>query len=157
MANRLTVFRAIIGLPVILLLANEKLYLAWIFILIGGLSDYADGALSRKAGGGSIFGSRLDPLADKLLLIAPLLWISAKGIVPLWSIWILISRELIVSNWRSSQESGGPASFGGKFKTLLQFLSILLLIWPHGWVSNKIGEYITNIGLLFFWLSLLLS
>ena len=121
MANRLTVFRAIIGLPVILLLANEKLYLAWIFILLGGLSDYADGALSRKAGGGSIFGSRLDPLADKLLLIAPLLWISAKGIVPLWSIWILISRELIVSNWRSSQESGGPASFAVNLKLYFSF------------------------------------
>lgn len=81
--------------------------------------------------------ARLDPLTDKVLIAAPLLWFAASGILPLWAIWILLARELLISGWRAGASDGAPASWGGKAKTILQFLSLLLLLWPPGWVGQS--------------------
>jgi phosphatidylserine synthase len=75
LADGLTVGRAVIGLPLILALIADQTLLAWCLLLIGGLSDAADGWLARRAGGGSVWGARLDPLTDKILISAPLLWL----------------------------------------------------------------------------------
>ena len=92
--------------------------LAWGLLLLGGLSDAADGWLARRAGGGSVWGARLDPLTDKVLILAPLLWLGAQGALPLWAVWLLLARELLISGWRAGQGSGGPASWSGKAKTI---------------------------------------
>jgi CDP-diacylglycerol--glycerol-3-phosphate 3-phosphatidyltransferase len=75
----------------------------------------------------------LDPLTDKLLISAPLLWLGATAQLPLLAVWLLLARELLISGWRAQQGTGGPASLGGKAKTILQFLSLLLLLWPSSW------------------------
>ena len=152
MANGLTVARALLGLPLILALSHGQIALAWILLLLGGLSDWADGVLARQAGGGSVWGARLDPLTDKILIVAPLLWLGAKGILPLWAIWLLLARELLISGWRAAETSGGPASWSGKAKTILQFTSLLLLLWPWGAAS-----WAQLIGWWMFWPSLLLA
>lgn len=133
LADGLTVARALIGLPLLLALAGGLGGLAWILLLLGGLSDWADGALARRAGGGSAWGARLDPLTDKILISAPLLWLAAAGRLPLWAVWLLLARELLISGWRAGQGNGGPASRSGKAKTVLQFLAMLLLLWPGSW------------------------
>jgi len=152
LANGLTLGRAGLGLPLILALSHGQIPLAWILLLLGGLSDWADGVLARKAGGGSVWGARLDPLTDKILIAAPLLWLGAKGILPLWAIWLLLARELLISGWRAAATSGGPASWSGKAKTILQFTSLLLLLWPWGAAS-----WAQLIGWWLFWPSLLLA
>ncbi len=152
LADGLTVARALVGLPLILALTSGQLSLAWVLLLLAGLSDWADGALARRAGGGSVWGARLDPLTDKILIAAPLLWLGAQATLPLWAIWLLLARELLVSGWRAAASSGGPASWGGKAKTILQFSSLLLLLWPWsgaGWAQL--------IGWWLFWPSLLLA
>ncbi len=152
LANGLTVARALVGLPLILALTSGQPSLAWVLLLLAGLSDWADGALARRAGGGSVWGARLDPLTDKILIAAPLLWLGAEGILPLWAIWLLLARELLISGWRAAASSGGPASWGGKAKTILQFSSLLLLLWPWsgaGWAQL--------VGWWLFWPSLLLA
>jgi CDP-diacylglycerol--glycerol-3-phosphate 3-phosphatidyltransferase len=121
LADGLTVGRALVGLPLLLALAAGQPALAWILLALGGLSDAADGWLARRAGGGSVWGARLDPLTDKILISAPLLWLGASGGLPLWAVWLLLARELLISGWRANQSSGGPASLGGKAKTILQF------------------------------------
>ncbi|HJN36626.1 MAG TPA: CDP-alcohol phosphatidyltransferase family protein, partial [Prochlorococcaceae cyanobacterium Fu_MAG_50] len=73
MADGLTLARAVAGLPLMLFLLTDHQVLAWLLLLLGGLSDAADGWLARRAGGGSTWGARLDPLADKLLIAAPLI------------------------------------------------------------------------------------
>ena len=115
-------------------------------------------------GGGSEWGARLDPLTDKILIAAPLLWIGAEGRLPLWAIWLLLARELLISGWRSAATGGGPASLGGKAKTILQFASLLLLLWPNSWGAALDGENSFGLpGLLhlsgywLFWPSLLLA
>ena len=152
LADGLTLGRAALGLPLILALTGGQLALAWLLLLLGGLSDWVDGVLARRAGGGSVWGARLDPLTDKILITAPLLWLGAKGMVPLWAIWLLLARELLISGWRAAETSGGPASWSGKAKTVLQFTSLLLLLWPWagaGWTQL--------VGWWLFWPSLALA
>jgi len=148
LADALTIGRAVAGLPLILALASNASELAWWLLLLAGLSDAADGWLARRAGGGSVWGARLDPLTDKILITAPLLWLAAQQVLPLWAIWLLLARELLISGWRADQGSGGPASWSGKAKTILQFAALLLLLWPNDW-----GASLTWL----FWPSLLLA
>ena len=68
-ANGLTIGRALLGLPMVIALGQGQASLAWILLLVGGLSDWADGWLARRAGGGSIWGAQLDPLTDKNFLL----------------------------------------------------------------------------------------
>jgi CDP-diacylglycerol--glycerol-3-phosphate 3-phosphatidyltransferase len=157
LADLLTIARAVLGLPLLLALASGWQTLAWLLLLLGGLSDAADGALARRAGGGSVWGARLDPLTDKILISAPLLWLAAQGALPLWAVWLLLARELMISGWRAAQGSGGPASWSGKAKTVLQFTSLLLLLWPSGWGSAPLVTWLRWSGWLLFWPSLLLA
>ncbi len=153
----MTLFRIVIGLPVIIALGSKNLYVAWILILLGGFSDIADGVLARRAGKTSDWGARLDPLADKILLLAPLLWLAKESILPIWSIWVLITRELIISLWRSYQDKGGPASLAGKTKTILQFISILLMIWPNELGGEEFAKFLQILGCYLFWVSLIIA
>ena len=114
LANGLTVGRAIAGFPLILALQAGAGGLAWWLLLLAGFSDAADGWLARRAGGGSSWGARLDPLTDKILIAAPLLWRASSGKLPLWAVWLLLARELLISGWRSQAEDGAPASSSGK-------------------------------------------
>ena len=157
LADALTVGRALVGLPLIVALSSGGHALAWWLLLLGGLSDAADGALARRAGGGSVWGARLDPLTDKILILAPLLWLGAAGSLPLWAIWLLLARELLISGWRAGQGSGGPASWSGKAKTILQFVSLLLLLWPQSWGPGAAVAALHQAGWVLFWPSLLLA
>ncbi|MCP9791835.1 CDP-alcohol phosphatidyltransferase family protein [Vulcanococcus limneticus Candia 3F8] len=162
-ADALTIGRAVLGLPLLLALAAGWQGLAWWLLLLGGISDAADGWLARRAGGGSVWGARLDPLTDKILISAPLLWLAAQDSLPLWAVWLLLARELLISGWRAGQGSGGPASWSGKAKTILQFAALLLLLWPSGWGGTlTIGGaalvgLLHGLGWLLFWPSLLLA
>jgi CDP-diacylglycerol--glycerol-3-phosphate 3-phosphatidyltransferase len=151
-ADGLTVARAVLGLPLLLALVTGQLWLGWLLLLLGGLSDWADGWLARRSGGGSVWGARLDPLTDKILISAPLLWLGAIGRLPLWAVWLLLTRELLISGWRAGQGDGGPASLTGKAKTVLQFSSLLLLLWP-----GPGAELVQAVGWWLFWPSLLLA
>jgi CDP-diacylglycerol--glycerol-3-phosphate 3-phosphatidyltransferase len=164
LADGLTAGRALLGLPLILALSADWQGLAWVLLLLGGLSDAADGALARRAGGGSVWGARLDPLTDKILILAPLLSLGGNGTLPLWAIWLLLARELLISGWRAGQGSGGPASWGGKAKTILQFASLLLLLWPDNWAADLRGPnsfglpaLLHLLGYGLFWPALLLA
>ena len=153
-ANGLTVARAIAGLPLILALQHGYSSLAWWLLLLAGLSDAADGWLARRAGGGSSWGARLDPLTDKVLIAAPLLWLASEDVLPLWAVWLLLARELLISGWRSQANDGAPASAAGKAKTILQFLSLLMMLWPASWIGQA---GIVPLGWLLFWPSLLMA
>lgn len=156
-ANGLTIGRALLGLPMVIALGQGQASLAWILLLVGGLSDWADGWLARRAGGGSIWGAQLDPLTDKIFLLAPLLWLTQQQRLPLWVLWLLISRELLISSWRGGQASGGAASMTGKAKTLLQFAALLLMLWPQKWLPPQVVSTIHGLGWCLFWPSLLLA
>lgn len=154
LADGLTVLRGLLGLPLLVALQLGWGGLAWVLLLLGGLSDAADGWLARRSGGGSVWGARLDPLTDKLLICAPLLWLASQARLPLVAVWLLLARELLISGWRAQQGSGGPASWGGKVKTILQFLSLLLLLWPVSWPAHSLAW---SLGWWLFWPALVLA
>tara|TARA_B100000965_G_scaffold390909_1_gene398407 strand:+ start:826 stop:1395 length:570 start_codon:yes stop_codon:yes gene_type:complete len=155
--NGLTLFRILLGLPVIFMLNKGNNDIFVLLILIGGLTDFLDGYFARKYNHQSVFGAKLDPLADKILILGPMIWLAHERLVPVWAIWLLISRELLITSWRSDKKSGGPASFQGKCKTTLQFVSIILLLWPQNWGSANTINNINSIGYLSFWLCLFLT
>ena len=155
--NGLTISRILLGLPIIILLKNGYNDLFVFLILIAGLTDFLDGYFARKYDHKSVFGAKLDPLADKILLIGPMIWLVHENLVPLWAIWLIISRELLVTSWRSDKDSGGPASIQGKYKTTFQFSSIILLLWPKSWGTIYTIYIINKIGYISFWIAFILT
>tara|TARA_Y100001968_G_C19284422_1_gene680913 strand:+ start:224 stop:784 length:561 start_codon:yes stop_codon:yes gene_type:complete len=155
-SNGISITRILIGFPLVLTLANRNYIISILIIIIGAITDYLDGFIARKFNCKSSFGAKIDPLADKIFLLGPLIWIAYENYVPIWSIWILISRELIITGWRSNISSGAPASIYGKYKTVLLFLSIILLIWPQS-LSYKYDILINRIGYFAFWVSFILA
>tara|TARA_B100000579_G_scaffold365024_1_gene324200 strand:- start:176 stop:748 length:573 start_codon:yes stop_codon:yes gene_type:complete len=155
--NGLTISRILLGLPIILALKSGNNDVFILLMLIGGLTDFLDGYLARKYNKQSAIGAKLDPLADKIILLGPMIWLAHENLVPLWSIWLLISRELIITSWRSDKRSGGPASIQGKYKTVLQFVSTILLLWPIYWGDTKSIVIINKIGYISYWICFFLT
>ena len=155
--NGLTIARIFLGLPVVLTLKNGENDIFILLMIISGLTDFFDGYFARKYNHKSIFGAKLDPLADKIVLLGPMIWLVHEGIIPLWAIWLVISRELLITSWRSGKPSGEPASIQGKYKTTLQFLSIIFLFWPNNWGSTLLIYIINKIGFYLFWIAFILS
>ena len=155
--NALTISRILLGLPIVFALISGNNDIFIFLILIGALTDFFDGYFARKYNHQSSLGAKLDPLADKILLLGPMVWLVHENLLPLWAIWLLISRELLITSWRSDKTSGGPASIQGKYKTTLQFISITLLLWPQNWGNNFTIYIFNRIGYISFWICLFLS
>ncbi len=95
------------------------------------ITDLLDGYLARRMGVVSVLGKFLDPLADKLLVTAALVWMVPMGRIPEWAVVLLIGREISITGLRSIASSEGvviAAGEGGKSKTALQMVGILCLI-----------------------------
>tara|TARA_B100000965_G_scaffold325356_1_gene287604 strand:+ start:6814 stop:7386 length:573 start_codon:yes stop_codon:yes gene_type:complete len=155
--NGLTISRILLGLPIIFTLKSGNNGISILLIVIGGLTDFFDGYFARKYNHQSALGAKLDPLADKILIIGPMIWLAIEDLVPLWAIWLLISRELLITSWRSDKASGGPASIQAKYKTTLQFISIILLLWPESWGGIYTVFIINKIGYILFWICLIIA
>ena len=155
--NGLTISRILLGLPIIISLSNGHNVVFIFLILIAGFTDFLDGYFARQFDHQSTFGAKLDPLADKILLIGPMIWLVHENLVPLWAIWLIISRELLITSWRAEKTSGGPASIQGKYKTTFQFTSIILLLWPKSWGSINTIYFINKIGYISFWIAFFLT
>ena len=157
LANIISISRLGLGFLIVILLESNKKEIAFLFFLLGGLTDVIDGWIARKADGGSKIGAILDPLTDKIFIIAPFLWLVSQNIIPAWSLWLLISREIIISAWRSLETGINPASLGGKLKTFLQFISISLMIWPIEWGNLDFSNTLNLLGYLLYWPSLVIT
>ena len=94
----------------------------------------------------------MDPLADKLLVCSALICLIELGQIPAWMVLIIISREFIISGFRLVASDNGvviAASYWGKWKTVFQMVSVILLI-----VNVEALSMITNIAL---WIALALT
>jgi CDP-diacylglycerol--glycerol-3-phosphate 3-phosphatidyltransferase len=103
--------------------------------LIGGATDGVDGYIARRYGAVSRTGQWLDPLADKLLVAAPVLTLAATARFPVWAAAIFLVREAAISILRVVLGLRGialPASRSAKVKTALQLAAIALYILPLG-------------------------
>ncbi len=100
-----------------------------VFLLAAG-TDWLDGYLARKLNQVTDLGKFLDPLVDKLLVLAPLLLLVEMGRIPAWSVFVILARELTIAGWRVNQTSISGANLWGKLKTVSQIAAIALLLAP---------------------------
>jgi len=132
--NIISIFRAILVLPIALLLLDASWAKAAILILIAGISDAIDGYLARRFNWQSQLGAILDPLADKLLIMIIFIIMAYKGIIPLWLSGLVVGRDLIILTgamayrWLTKDIDIKPL-FISKLNTALQILFVLLLLY----------------------------
>jgi CDP-diacylglycerol---glycerol-3-phosphate 3-phosphatidyltransferase len=137
-ANLLTLARlALVPVFVVLLLAERGHDTGWrlaataVFV-VAALTDRFDGSIARRRGLVTRFGTIADPIADKALMGAALVGLSALGDLPWWVTVVIAARELGVTALRFWVLRHGviAASRGGKLKTLAQSLAIGLYLLP---------------------------
>jgi CDP-diacylglycerol--glycerol-3-phosphate 3-phosphatidyltransferase len=143
--NRLTMFRMIL-IPLIV----GSLYLslldyfwikdslkntlgwvaAWTFV-VAAITDFFDGYIARKRKIVTVFGSFLDPMADKFLVVSSLILLQGMERIPVWVVIILVLREMYITGLRLLATERGfaiPVGEWGKWKTASQMVSIPLLM-----------------------------
>lgn len=98
-------------------------WVALVSFVIAAISDFVDGWLARKLGLVTAIGKLMDPLADKILVGAAYIYLSAQGLCPVWVSVVIIGREFLVTGLRQiALESGQiiAADRLGKWKTGIQ-------------------------------------
>ncbi len=137
--NLLSLFRiAIIPLLVYILTYTNRLAsaIAALLFLVAAATDYLDGYLARRNKMVSNLGKVLDPLADKLMIVATLIMLAAmdrpdNAIVPAWLVVVVVARETAVTILRGIALTEGivmEAETLGKYKLVLQATAVFALI-----------------------------
>jgi CDP-diacylglycerol--glycerol-3-phosphate 3-phosphatidyltransferase len=105
---------------------------------VASLTDWADGYLARRRQQITMLGQVIDPLADKLLILAALLSLVHMDLAPPWMVAVILGREFAVTALRNLSFARGvamPASWLGKVKMVSQVVAILALILSRGQVA----------------------
>ena len=154
LANKLTVFRMIL-VPLIVIasflwtdisiygVTVSMIVMDAIFI-VASITDKLDGYIARSRNQVTTFGKFLDPLADKILVLAAMVILVEAGKIPAWIPIIVLAREFLVSGYRLvAVEKGGKviaASIWGKLKTVTQMLALILVFID----TNRFFEFAFN-------------
>ena len=133
--NKLTIFRIIL-VPIMVIITFFDIDIKWILVdaifILASLTDKLDGYIARSRNLVTTFGKFLDPIADKILVLAAMLILVEAAKLPAWIPIIVLFREFIVSGYRLvAVEKGGKvvaASVWGKLKTVTQMVALVLAI-----------------------------
>lgn len=141
--NRLTILRMLlVPLIMVFLLMDvfkgaavltvpvSNIFAAVIFV-VASLTDWLDGRIARKHHMVTSFGKVMDPLADKLLVVAVILCFVSRGIFPVWCAMIILARDFLVTGMRVVAVAEGlsvAANMWGKVKTSIQMMAMILII-----------------------------
>ncbi len=167
--NILTMMRiAIIPLLAALLLSPSRSAGFWAAALfaVASTTDWLDGYLARRMGIVTIFGKFLDPIADKLIVMAALIMILPFNRVPAWIVLVILAREIVITGLRGIASSEGiiiVASDLGKYKTIFQIVAILglLLHYDYSWFFGIPHTLLTvnmhNVGMFYLWIATVLT
>jgi CDP-diacylglycerol--glycerol-3-phosphate 3-phosphatidyltransferase len=166
--NLLTMGR-IVMIPLFLWLLDSETpracFWAAVVFALAAVTDILDGYLARKLGIVSVLGKFLDPLADKLIVMASLVWMVPMGRIAPWAVVILIGREISVTGLRSIAASEGvviSAGQEGKTKTALQMIGIIALVLGYPYHLSYLGfdlgvVDLVHVGRVLIYLSLIFS
>ncbi|WP_109473238.1 CDP-diacylglycerol--glycerol-3-phosphate 3-phosphatidyltransferase [Ornithinimicrobium cavernae] len=148
--NALTVLR-ILMIPLFLWLlmrdqGESDAHRWWAAVVFGvaSLTDWLDGDLARRRQLVTTFGKVADPIADKALMGSALIGLSLLGSLPWWVTVVILVRELGITGLRFWVIRRGviAASKGGKLKTMLQAIGLLLLILPLTGILHLLGLWV---------------
>ena len=149
----------IFAIPVfIVVFLLDYRYAATVIFVLSALTDMLDGHIARKHNLVTNFGTLMDPLADKLLVMSALICLAQVGDVAGWMVIVILGREFIITGMRQVAAAQGiviAAGTTGKIKTITQMIAIPLLIlenWPFSLLSVKIP-----MDTIFLWIALIMT
>ena len=135
-ANKLTMLRVAM-IPAFLLVLYLQVpgaaYWAMGIFIVASVTDWVDGYVARHYNQTTDFGKFMDPLADKCLVTAAMLWFVEVGQMPAWALLIVIVREFGVSGLRMVAATNGTviaAAWSGKIKTASTMVCLVLMFLP---------------------------
>lgn len=145
-ASKITLVRvALIPLYMIFMYLSGGVIGLWMWLalavfIIASLTDYVDGQIARKRNQVSDFGKFLDPLADKLLVIAAMAMFCEWGVMPAWALMLVLTREFAVTGLRLIAVGKGnviAAGWSGKIKTASTMIGLCVMMGFPGiaWLS----------------------
>lgn len=135
--NIISLMRLLAVMPVLYLLLEREFGWALFLFAAAGFSDGLDGFLAKHYGWQSRLGGILDPLADKVLLVASFLVLGALMLIPVWLVSAVVFRDLLIVggavlyNYRVEEVEAAPTLMS-KLNTALQILLIVLVIMDSG-------------------------
>lgn len=150
--NKLTIFRIIL-VPIMVIIPffniDGEMFnipITWLLIdlifIIASITDKLDGYLARSRNEVTTFGKFLDPIADKILVLAAMIMLVETTKLPAWIPIIVLFREFIVSGYRliAVEKSGNviAASIWGKLKTVTQMLGLIIALID----VNSFGKFL---------------
>ena len=159
--NALAFFRILLAPLMFFMLVNApgiftQIHISWInyfaalIFVIASVTDFFDGYIARSWDQKTKLGAILDPLADKMLILAAFLGLMMLGRASAWAVYLILVREFFVTGFRVVMASDGvevAASMAGKVKTVSQMFAVgfLLMSWPGGelllWIAVALTLY----------------
>ena len=155
LANKFTMIRILL-IPIFLILLYSGIpynhYIAVFVFILAAITDAIDGHIARSQGIVTDFGKLFDPLADKLLVFAAIMWFVGQGTFPVWAALLVIIREFMVTGIRMVAGVKGnviAAGFLGKMKTVVTMIVLPIMFLP----SAKPFEQFINWDIISPWLN----
>jgi len=148
--NLISMLRIVLVAPVVWALGTEQFALALILFAVAGISDGLDGFLAKHYHWESRLGSILDPIADKLLLVASFATLTWLGALPMWLLWLVLARDIIIIggglayHYKVGQFDLTPL-WSSKINTTLQIALVLLVIVHQQWFEGL--DQLVTIGI----------
>src|SRR4029078_5829389 len=159
----LSIFRILLVPPLVVVLLTKFEGKEWWglgLFLLAAVMDFLDGYLARRRQKFTLVGTLLDPAADKILISAAFISLgemdhtSGHTVVPAWIVVVIIARMFAVTSLRNSAADEYlviQAAFWGKVKTIVQIVSIALLI-----IYNQLGEF-RHLAPISLWVALVVK
>jgi CDP-diacylglycerol--glycerol-3-phosphate 3-phosphatidyltransferase len=159
-ADQLTIARAA-SVPVVVVLYAWNFpghdYWATAVFCVAMTTDWFDGRLARRQGRSSSVGTLLDPIADKVLVLAALVMLIAEGVAPAWMVAAIVVREVLVTGLRQAAIERGvvlAARDLGKLKTWAQAVAAALAGFAAaGAWTDRIAWWALLVAVILTWLS----
>lgn len=152
--NKLTMLRIVLAPLFVLFMAiplesTWPKYVALAIYILASVTDFLDGYIARSRKLITKFGKITDPLADKLLVSAGFVTLTAAGIIPAWITFIILFRDFTVSSLRMfavNNNSDVAAVWSGKVKTVFQLIGIILGIFSlaYGFENVAMFDFVTK-------------
>jgi CDP-diacylglycerol---glycerol-3-phosphate 3-phosphatidyltransferase len=166
--NQLTVLR--LGMCGLLLISLSFQWpfaatTAFVIFTLASLTDWLDGAIARSRNLVTDLGKLLDPLADKILVVAALVALVDRHVAPMWMVVIIIAREFLITGLRiiaAHKQKILAAERVGKHKTISQIVAILvslayLSLGEFGLQDTFVARFLATSQGLFYWIALIIT
>ena len=154
-ANKITIFRVIL-IPVFVVLMYLQFpghqWAALAVFILASLSDMVDGYIARHYNQVTDFGKFMDPLADKVLVLAAMCFFIENGQMPGWAVVIVLFREFAVSGLRLiavEQQRVIAAAWSGKIKTACTMVGLCVMLFTSHPLVNLIVTWVIVITTLY--------